>query len=1455
MYAGTFDSLPHENDSAVNVDELWRRTYALAHEYVVENEPPVVLERIHTARSTLQKTALLAAMLQNDVLAEQDETWLPHRGQVIALIAQLLGELDLLVVFGNRAVLKAFYSLLEAYTETSQDTGSLLVEIVRRVGDTASLNATLYYLHHITLKHLYSRKSYREIASLEPLFARHTAIDPLKLNREDVFESYYALAMSLMNTGHYQAAHRQFQILFKLPVCRTQPAIQSLVAAYTANLVLVGLTKDANLLKYGGYVSPACCQLIQSYQTCQPTSFSQTVDKLAEETHELVTQVFRDLKTQMRTRILQLSLEPYSRVGLETVRTIDPLDDVAPLLERLGYVVDAGLVQVPSTGRREPVDTAALVAAIKSLDRITAKTTQSAQLKEAQELRKQRNLSVYHQTGRVDGNAEPPVVHRGAVGELVAVLENIDERNVNDGTVVEAVNCPRPENLHVEEMARLADLVELRILVQHVGCDVLVEDTDHERRKHKEYHVVQREGPRLHHRLAAEPVAENVPELCHVLELADRKVCAARCLHAFHAADADANVRGLDHRHVVGTVSDRQKQRTLLALHEPHHKRFLQRRHTAADHRLAENSDFQQQVLKIGLQSKAQRLAVDHERQRVDVVLRQLVAAQNLHFVEQVLFRVPFALLVHNEQVHVLAQQFAAHSNVYGRLLTVARQHPHLDAGLLQQSQKLVDDFSVSVLFAVDLQLLERMVADLNAALDAGLAVLRDLADVAPAADGTCLELHDVSGQRARFVAENVLDLAKLLDKRRRANHCWRVGRLVVHVEIRSYEICLVIFDDLDGDKQRDRDEVREKHPVRQDVGEKQLHFARAFQIEVAQMVFHERNVENVAERRNHRQHQQNAKQRDHLQIDDALDVGLFDRRRRRVAHQLCLVARENHNSLDPDRVAQIGAAQKQLVWAQRDLAPVQVQRTLVRVQTAVGPLAQDFPLALDQLLRRHQPGSLLARLLDFQVGFAVQVRRLDVAQPFRLGRAQQNQVRRKRLLAVHLDNVADPDVDPFFHHVLPRLDVQHLYLGPVQLVVGRVSLDILRNLLNGGNQQHHHQRADRGVSVGRRHRRDLLDHRREQEKQVCVLGKLLKQKLGHKRDEVVLGGADVVVVVAEPCVCLRIVDVDRPRARVVGAAVLAEEPADVKHVEGVRGCFWGWRAARRLVRVVHVVVRRSSHFASYMTHHGAQAAAGAWRAVIVAVVVAQNVRVERVVVQRPGRVVVVCHVGKRGGRFGGPWRRVAERVVHAVQVNKVDKIVAGVNLDPVLSRHVVGNFSSVGLGVHDQTLQILDVLHQESLVAGRHHVSGLLVGSITDLWLSDGASESSSDTGVDTLLFSPVLGHSVGVKLRKSYKNHIADLPGKHAIPTERTLSPIVFRPENPDLGDFQLKQYPLEQLKSLFSFEKSSVNGVPGFDSSKLAIDSFDSSAKKERKRKGTPTTPSEPDQKIRHVQVHFS
>lgn len=83
-------------------------------------------------------------------------------------------------------------------------------------------------------------------------------------------------------------------------------------------------------------------------------------------------------------------------------------------------------------------------------------------------------------------------------------------------------------------------------------------------------------------------------------------------------------------------------------------------------------------------------------------------------------------------------------------------------------------------------------------------------------------------------------------------------------------------------------------------------------------------------------------------------------------------------------------------------------------------------------------------------------------------------------------------------------------------------------------------------------------------------------------------------------------------------------------------------------------------------------------------------------------------------------------------------------NLDSVLSRNVVGDLSSEGLGVHQQWVQVLQVADNNSLVARWHHVLGLLVGTVTDVWLRDGTSESSSDTRVNTLLLSPVLSDTV---------------------------------------------------------------------------------------------------------------
>lgn len=39
-----------------------------------------------------------------------------------------------------------------------------------------------------------------------------------------------------------------------------------------------------------------------------------------------------------------------------------------------------------------------------------------------------------------------------------------------------------------------------------------------------------------------------------------------------------------------------------------------------------------------------------------------------------------------------------------------------------------------------------------------------------------------------------------------------------------------------------------------------------------------------------------------------------------------------------------------------------------------------------------------------------------------------------------------------------------------------------------------------------------------------------------------------------------------------------------------------------------------------------------------------------------------------------------------------------------------------VGLVVHHKEIEVADVVDEESLVAGRHHVSGLLVVAIADL-------------------------------------------------------------------------------------------------------------------------------------------
>ncbi|KAG7837555.1 hypothetical protein KL942_004443 [Ogataea angusta] len=578
MYTGTLDSLPHENDPAVNVDELWRRTYRLAQEYVVENEPAAVLERIHTAHSALQKTALLAAMLQSGVLAEQDETWRPHRGQVVAAIAQLLRELDLLVVFGNRPVLTAFYALLEGYTKTAPEAGTVLVEVVRRVGDTASLNATFYYLHHITLEHLYSRRCYREIArstqtvpdSVQAAGVQNTAGHPEP--RRSVHSQPGACRAE---KGRQSAEIRR---LCESRVLPADPELPDLPAdeffpdggqtrqgdaragaggvprprdtdadadlATESRAVQNGRpghrADDRRARGRGSASAAARVRRGRRDGSCAAHGPSAAArhdsagcgDQVArhghrqDETERTAKRGTGAVQTAQPVRLVELAVRaaPFRGVVLAddvflalVLRKRKPallahavhLSDLADgflergeprlvvldlvLLDFLHLVVElrvpCALVVFPQqiaeqTQHRHDYDSHPIDERAEDLwhnapvllgdadvgrdagvhgqnHKQERERAGNGHQRELGPLRRNKGRFAQsgHQTRGVDRNAEPPVVHRGAVGELVAVLEDVDERDVDDGTVVEAVDGPRPENLHVEEVARLADFV------------------------------------------------------------------------------------------------------------------------------------------------------------------------------------------------------------------------------------------------------------------------------------------------------------------------------------------------------------------------------------------------------------------------------------------------------------------------------------------------------------------------------------------------------------------------------------------------------------------------------------------------------------------------------------------------------------------------------------------------------------------------------------------------------------------------------------------------------------------------------------------------------------------------------------------------------------------------------------------------------------------------------------
>lgn len=77
----------------------------------------------------------------------------------------------------------------------------------------------------------------------------------------------------------------------------------------------------------------------------------------------------------------------------------------------------------------------------------------------------------------------------------------------------------------------------------------------------------------------------------------------------------------------------------------------------------------------------------------------------------------------------------------------------------------------------------------------------------------------------------------------------------------------------------------------------------------------------------------------------------------------------------------------------------------------------------------------------------------------------------------------------------------------------------------------------------------------------------------------------------------------------------------------------------------------------------------------------------------------------------------------------------------------------------------------------------------------------------------------SKGVKLRKSYKNHIADLPGKHLIPPLNPIPPQLLDP-GLALAPHVIKEIDPALLRQALRFDKTPINGIPGFNTADLAI-----------------------------------
>jgi hypothetical protein len=156
-----------------------------------------------------------------------------------------------------------------------------------------------------------------------------------------------------------------------------------------------------------------------------------------------------------------------------------------------------------------------------------------------------------------------------------------------------------------------------------------------------------------------------------------------------------------------------------------------------------------------------------------------------------------------------------------------------------------------------------------------------------------------------------------------------------------------------------------------------------------------------------------------------------------------------------------------------------------------------------------------------------------------------------------------------------------------------------------------------------------------------------------------------------------------------------------------------------------------------------------------------------------------------KGGEYLHAWAHCLSVLVRAeagVRVGDLDvKLSRSLNnLLSLLRGHGVSNLSGVLPVVHQQNLELCDVVDNKLVEAVRHHVARLRVVAITHVGHPGGATEASADSAINTDRLSPVVVHSLEAIALESLEASVLLLHNRNMRNCARHLQPTENEPNS---------------------------------------------------------------------------